>query len=62
MGKNSEGINKAEGEIALRPNFRRDNSDFTQTPLTHLSYMYCPAPPITLQIHKLKPSSVEYIF
>lgn len=64
MGKDSEGTNKTEGEIALLPNFRRDNSDFTfQANTTYpLSYMYCPVLHITLQIHKVKIFLVEYVF
>lgn len=64
MGKDSEGTNKTEGEIALLPNFRRDNSDFrVQANTTYtLSRMYCPGLHITLQIYKLKISLVEYVF
>lgn len=64
MQKDSEGTSKTEGEIALLPNFRRDNSDFRfQANTTYtLSCMCCPVLHVTLQIHKLKISLVEYVF
>lgn len=64
MRNDSEGTNKNEGEIALLPNFRSNNSDFRfQANTTYtLSYMYGPVLHITLQMHKLKISLVEYVF